>query len=310
MLGAGLEADRGALWDRVFVQPRPGRLALVAVKTNEVRGFIISNPDTDDPGLDFIGALHVAPAARGDGLGALLMREWADRMTGIGRNRAKLIVADDNERGRAFYRRIGGVESDVFADDLGVDAHAPARRVTWDDIAVIAALARGETIRRLAPPAMLAAADVQNWTRAIHPVAAADAAKARRKQPLGDPFGLSDFGVNRVEIDPGTVSTVRHFHSHEDEFVMVLEGELTLCLGEREFPMRPGDCAGFPAGEGPSHVLENRSEEEVGVYLEIGSRWPDRDICRYPGQDLIVDAGPDGNRWFLRLDGTPVGPAD
>ncbi|MEM1276037.1 MAG: GNAT family N-acetyltransferase [Pseudomonadota bacterium] len=308
-LGDRLDEAHGTLWQTIFAEPLPGRVVLVAVSDNRLRGFIHSQPCAEDPGSDFVSALHVDPEARGLGLGALLMRHWADRLTGIGRHRARLIVAEANTGARNFYRRLGGIEGATFEDDLDGHCKTTARVVEWADIGEIAIKARGERIRRLSMPLSMSAELAPAWSGAAHPVDAAEQAKARRKQPLGDLFGLTDFGVNRVEVDPGTSSTVRHFHSHEDEFVLVLEGELTLTLDDRDVLLMPGDCAGFPAGEGPAHVMRNLSGR-LAVYLEIGSRWSDRDICRYPGEDLYVGAGPDGNSWFLRLDGTPVKPAD
>ena len=301
-LGPGLEADRGEVWDSVFANPSPGRVALVATE-GEVVGFLLSGPDRDDPACDFILALHTHPTRRSQGIGTLLMREWSDRMAGIGRHRARLTVADGNAGARAFYARLGGVEGAVFSEHHDGLGDAPARHVDWEDLRVIATHARGEAVRRLAGPLSVTAADQPAWTGAVHPVAAAEAANARRKQPLGDLFGLTDFGVNRVEIAPGTVSTVPHFHSHEDEWVMVLAGRLTLVTDRGSAELSPGDCAGFPAGEGPSHILENHGSQ-TAVYLEIGARKPDRDSVRYPGEDLIVTRGPDGGRWFQRLDGT------
>lgn len=311
VLGPGLEAQHGALWDRIFATPVPGRLILSATQDGAPVGFVISHPDADDPGVDFIAALHVDPVRRSGGLGALLMREWSDRMTGIGRRRARLIVADDNQGARRFYTRLGADEGPVFQDDITGHGNGgvAARVMRWDNLAEIAIRARGEAIRRLAPPASLTAADIAQKSGAPHPVEAGKVAAPRRKQALGDPFGLTDFGVNRVEIDAGVSSTVGHYHSHEDEFVLVLEGELTLRLGDREVALPPGTCAGFPAGTGPSHVMENRGDARA-VYLEVGARKPDRDITRYPGEDLKVAEGPDGDPWFQRLDGTPLFRAD
>ncbi|MEM7507396.1 MAG: GNAT family N-acetyltransferase [Pseudomonadota bacterium] len=305
VLGPGLEAQHGALWERIFATPVPGRLILTATDQDGPIGFMISLPDADDVGIDYMAALHVDPARRDEGVGALLMREWADRMTGIGRRKARLIVADDNHGARRFYTRLGAVEGPVFQDDITGhgDGVVAARVMHWDNLADIAILARGEAIRRLAPPASVIAAEQPQKTGAPHPVDSGSAAAARRKQTLGNLFGLSDFGVNRVEIDAGVRSTVRHFHSHEDEFILVLEGELTLCLDTGETTLGPGACAGFPAGTGPSHVLENRGSA-LAVYLEVGARKPDRDVTRYPGEDLMVARAPDGDPWFQRLDGT------
>ncbi|MEM9735177.1 MAG: GNAT family N-acetyltransferase, partial [Pseudomonadota bacterium] len=242
---------------------------------------------------------------RGRGLGTTLMREWSDRMVGIGRRRASLIVDEGNTRAREFYAKLGGQEGEPLLDSLAGHDPTPVRRVVWQDIAEIGWRARGEAIAKLAPPLSLTARELPAWSGAAHPVAAAKAAAARLKQPLGDPFGLTDYGVNRVEIAPGTRSTVQHYHSHEDEWVMVLEGALTLISEDRERVLHPGDCAGFPAGTGPAHLLENRGTAPA-IFLEIGSRRPDRDITRYPDEDLMVAPGPDGAPWFQRRDGTPL----
>ncbi|MEM0923671.1 MAG: GNAT family N-acetyltransferase [Pseudomonadota bacterium] len=303
-LGPGLETEHGAMWDRIFATPRPGSVALVATD-GEVVGFLLSGPEGEAPWSEKIHALHIRPDRRSGGIGTLLMREWSDRMTAIGRRQAMLTVAEENAGARAFYARLGGQEGPLTTDPHDGLGEAPARHVTWEDLAEIGIRARGEAIRRLVPPPSLTAADQPGWSGASHPIPTATRAAARRKQPLGDPFGLCDFGIHRVEIDPGTHSTIAHYHSHEDEFVIVLEGRLTLILDGTEIQLNPGDCAGFPAGTGPSHRMENRGTE-LAVYLEIGARKPDRDVTRYPGEDLIVDRGPDGGRWFQRLDGTPL----
>ena len=144
---------------------------------------------------------------------------------------------------------------------------------------------------------------------ADHPVPAVDRCKARRKQRLSDAVGLSQFGVNRVELDPGVWSTVRHWHSHEDEFVMVLEGELTLVTDEGAQTLRVGDCAGLKAGVANGHRLENRSAA-LAVYLEVGSRRPEIDETTYPDDDLMVRHDENGRQMFMRRDGTVICPAD
>jgi len=146
-------------------------------------------------------------------------------------------------------------------------------------------------------------ADIPEQSGAAHPVAAAERCRARRKQRLGDAVGLDQFGVNRVELDPGVWSTVRHWHSHEDEFVMVLEGELTLVTDDGARTLKPGDCAGFKAGIENAHRLENRSAA-LAVYLEVGSRRPEIDEVIYPDDDLMLACDAQGRRTFMRRDGT------
>lgn len=107
----------------------------------------------------------------------------------------------------------------------------------------------------------------------------------RAKRKLGEAFGLTQYGVNLVRLGPGGQSSVRHFHTHEEELVYLLEGELVLVTNAGEQTMRAGMCVGFPANTGDAHHLVNRSGAEA-TYLEIGSRvagdnayYPDDDLC-------------------------------
>ena len=125
---------------------------------------------------------------------------------------------------------------------------------------------------------------------------------ARRKQRLGDAFGLKNFGVNLTTIPPGCASALRHWHSHEDEFIYLMSGELTLVTDAGEQVLRPGMCAGFPAGRADGHRLVNRSSENA-VYLEVGDRRPE-DAVTYPDDDIVGQATPQGRR-FAHKDGTP-----
>jgi uncharacterized cupin superfamily protein len=122
----------------------------------------------------------------------------------------------------------------------------------------------------------------------------------RLRQRLGDAGGLTDFGVNLTRLPPGNWSSQRHWHSHEDEFVYLLEGELTLVEDGCETQLRAGDCAAFPKGTVDGHHMINRSSS-VAVYLEIGSRH-DSDVTTCSDVDML-SSNADGR--FLRKDGTP-----
>jgi len=106
----------------------------------------------------------------------------------------------------------------------------------------------------------------------------------RQKRPLGDLFGLSNFGVNLTRLAPSSVSALRHAHSRQDEFIYVLEGRPTLVTDQGETLMSPGMCAGFKASTGNAHHLANRTDQHV-VYLEVGDRTPG-DEGTYPDDDL------------------------
>ena len=108
--------------------------------------------------------------------------------------------------------------------------------------------------------------------------------KARRWLRVGDAAGLTQFGVNIVTLDPGVWSSQRHWHSHEDEFVYVTEGELVLVTDAGEEIMRPGDCAGFKAGDRDGHHLQNRSDKPAR-FLVVGSR-QEEDWGEYPDIDM------------------------
>jgi uncharacterized cupin superfamily protein len=124
----------------------------------------------------------------------------------------------------------------------------------------------------------------------------------RQKRPLGDLFGLTNFGVNFTTIQPGGVSSLRHSHATQDEFVYILSGTAVLVTDEGEHELAAGMCAGFPAGSGNAHQLLNRSDQPV-TYLEVGDRTPGDHVV-YPDEDLVAvfEAG----QWQYRhKDGTP-----
>ena len=125
----------------------------------------------------------------------------------------------------------------------------------------------------------------------------------RFRQRLGNFAGLKNFGVNLVKLSPGSASALRHWHSHQDEFIYILEGELTLITDAGEEVLTPGMAAGFPANEANGHHLVNCSNQDA-VYLEVGDRTLN-DTANYPDEDLIAKPGDDGKSIvFTRKDGT------
>ena len=123
---------------------------------------------------------------------------------------------------------------------------------------------------------------------------------ARTRQRLGQAGGLRDFGVNLMTLPPGGWSSQRHWHSHEDEFVYVLEGTLTLVEDGGETVLQAGDCAAFPKGTGNGHHLINKSVA-MAIYLEAGSRNA-QDLTTCSDIDM-KSSNADGR--FVHKDGTP-----
>jgi uncharacterized cupin superfamily protein len=136
----------------------------------------------------------------------------------------------------------------------------------------------------------------------VYPETFASRMVGRKKRPLGDLFGLTNFGVNLTRLAPDAVSALRHAHTKQDEFVYILQGRPTLHTDEGRTQLLPGMCAGFKAGTGNGHCLINETAEDV-LYLEIGDRTAG-DEGSYPDDDLkamLVEG-----KWkFVHKDGTP-----
>lgn len=152
-------------------------------------------------------------------------------------------------------------------------------------------------------PVAVTAAEVPARSKpSVYPEPFASRMAGREKRPLGDLFGLTNFGVNLTRLAPNAASALRHAHTKQDEFVYILQGRPTLHTDEGRTQLSPGMCAGFKAGTGNGHRLSNETTEEV-VYLEVGDRTPG-DEGSYPDDDLkalLVEG-----KWkFVHKDGKP-----
>jgi len=151
------------------------------------------------------------------------------------------------------------------------------------------------------PTAIVAAQAPPRTKPSIYPEPFASRMQGRVKHPLGDLFGLTNFGVNLTRLLPGAGSALRHAHSRQDEFIYILQGNPVLLTDAGETPLAPGMCAGFKAGTGNAHHVLNRTNEEV-IYLEVGDRSAG-DSAEYPDDDLQA-AVTDGKWQFAHKDGT------
>ncbi len=126
----------------------------------------------------------------------------------------------------------------------------------------------------------------------------------RSKRGLGDALGLTRIGINLTTLSPGKESSMRHWHTAEDEFVYVLEGEVVLRTEGGEQLLRAGMCAGFPAGAADGHQLINRSNRPA-VYLEVSNReLSDTVYYSDPDVDLVWNP-PHAPGKVTHRDGTP-----
>lgn len=136
----------------------------------------------------------------------------------------------------------------------------------------------------------------------LYPAPFAERVRDRTRRRLGDACGLTRFGVNLVTLGPQGQSALRHWHTHEDEFVYILAGEVVLVTDEGEQVLRAGQCAGYPAGRANGHHFVNRSGRPA-QYLEIGTRDP-ADVAHYPDDDLAWKQQ-DGKEIAVHKDGRP-----
>ena len=152
-------------------------------------------------------------------------------------------------------------------------------------------------------PIVVVVTDVQPRMKpSVYPEPFASRMSGREKRALGDVFGLKNFGVNLTRLDPGAVSSLRHAHTKQDEFIYILHGHPMLHTDEGKTRLSPGMCAGFKAATGNGHRLINETSEEV-VYLEVGDRTPG-DEGTYPDDDLKASLS-DGKWQFHHKDGKP-----
>jgi uncharacterized cupin superfamily protein len=136
----------------------------------------------------------------------------------------------------------------------------------------------------------------------VHPVLGVTLA-AYGHRVLGDLGGLTQFGVHVERLPPGSTSSVRHWHETEDEFLLMLTGEVILHENAGETRLVAGDAAAWPAGVPNGHCLENRSCADA-TYLTIGTR-NSADSVHYPDHDRVCHRDGPAHSW-TRGDGTPV----
>jgi uncharacterized cupin superfamily protein len=125
----------------------------------------------------------------------------------------------------------------------------------------------------------------------------------REKRQLGDALGLTKIGINQTTLPPGKESSMRHWHTHEEEFIYVLSGEVVLCTDAGEQTLTAGMCAGFPLGTSDGHQLVNRSAAPA-VYLEVSNRdaadrafYPDVDLQFHGVKAAVMFTRKDGSRF-------------
>lgn len=152
-------------------------------------------------------------------------------------------------------------------------------------------------------------AKVPTRTGSLYPSPHNAGFEGRATQRLGDAGGLTQFGANLVTLQPGARASLRHWHVHEDEFLIMTDGTLTLVDDTGRTEMGPGDCAAFPANDPNGHHMVNLSEAP-GTFLVVGTRAA-HEVAYYTDVDMMttITAGADARTFaFTKQDGTPLEP--
>ncbi|MCZ4271599.1 cupin domain-containing protein [Maritalea porphyrae] len=146
--------------------------------------------------------------------------------------------------------------------------------------------------------------DMPNWQKSAgkaHPISGQNDGPYEERV-LGELAGLSNLGVRMEKLPPGSASSHRHWHETEDEFLMMISGELVL-IEDDETLLKPGDCAAWRAGSPVAHCLKNKSDQDA-TYLIVGANKP-HDCVTYPDHNIVYNRD-ESKRWFTRIDGTPI----
>jgi len=136
----------------------------------------------------------------------------------------------------------------------------------------------------------------------FYPEPFASRMKGRQKRQLGELFGLKNLGINLTRLAPDAISSLRHAHTKQDEFVYIVQGNPTLRTNQGSLRLSPGMCVGFPGGTGNAHHLHNETADDV-LYLEIGDRTAGDDVT-YPDDDIQL-VRHDGKGKYVHKDGSP-----
>ncbi len=139
-------------------------------------------------------------------------------------------------------------------------------------------------------------------TGSTYPGKLSELMQGRSSQAVGQLSGLTQFGANLVRLDPGAISSLRHWHENQDEIAVVTEGEIALIDDDGEHTLVVGECAAWPAGDANGHHLMNKSNAPA-AFLVIGTH-TEVEFAHYSDIDMKVRIDATGAH-FTHNDGTP-----
>ena len=108
-----------------------------------------------------------------------------------------------------------------------------------------------------------------------------------KARSVTETLGATVTGMGVYEVEPGQATWPYHFELAEEEWFIMLSGELTLRTPDGERTLRPGDVACCPVGPAGAHAVRNDGEA-TARYLIISNVAADADGAVYPDSGTYV----------------------
>jgi len=102
---------------------------------------------------------------------------------------------------------------------------------------------------------------------------------------FGASIGATMVGGSLYELPPGQSNCPYHYEYGNEEWLVVLEGKLTVRHPGGEEELEPGDVVCFPVGPDGAHRLTNRTDASVRVLML--STMIEPSVAVYPDSDKI-----------------------
>ena len=104
-------------------------------------------------------------------------------------------------------------------------------------------------------------------------------------QPMGPKLGATQTGTTFYEVPAGQSICPYHYEYPEEEWLIVIDGDVILRHPEGEDELIPGDVVCFPSGPSGAHKVTNRGTETARVLMY--STRQDPSVAVYPDSNKI-----------------------
>ncbi len=107
----------------------------------------------------------------------------------------------------------------------------------------------------------------------IAPYSGPNAIAGIRFRPARAALGVTAWGMNVLDLDPGCTGYPEHDHAHDEqeEVYVVLTGEVSLVVGQERTPLRAGDMVRVPATVRRKLVTEGSGARVLAIGATPGA---------------------------------------